>query len=160
MMRSGKCAVLLRTLRDREIPTMVLHGESDGIVPFDCAVELADEADATLYRIPGAYHSWLINDPWRGADAVRQLLDRELGAALRCEATAAGMDDWRDAQAWEETLIEPDAWIRRLSNGTKTIGAGRRHLAPVEMELIRRASKEVARIATARSARRRVARTA
>ncbi|QZH64921.1 alpha/beta fold hydrolase [Mycolicibacterium farcinogenes] len=160
MMRSGKCAVLLRTLRDREIPTMVLHGESDGIVPFDCAVELADEADATLYRIPGAYHSWLINDPWRGADAVRQLLDRELGAALRCEATAAGMNDWRDAQAWEETLIEPDAWIRRLSNGTKTIGAGRRHLAPVEMELIRRASKEVARIATAHSARRRVARTA
>ncbi|MCV7204096.1 alpha/beta hydrolase [Mycolicibacterium peregrinum] len=156
LMRSDKCGSLLRKLRDREVPTVVLHGESDGIVPFECAVELADEADATLYRIPGAYHSWLINDPWRGADAVRQLLDRELGAALRCEAAAVGLDDWRDAQAWETALIEPDAWVHRLTAGAKTIGAGRRQrVERVEMELIRRASKEVVRIAAARTARRR-----
>lgn len=140
LMRSGRCTVLLRALRDRKIPTMVLHGESDGIVPFDCAIELADEADATLYRIPGAYHSWLINDPWRGADAVRQLLDRELGEALRCAAASAGIDDWRDAQAWEDAMIEPDAWVHQLSAGAKTIGVNRRRpVERLEMELIRRA---------------------
>lgn len=144
MMRSGKSVALPGALRDREIPTVVLHGESDGIVPFDCAIELADEADATLYRIPRAYHSWLINDPWRGADAVRQLLDRELGEVLRRAATSAGIDNWRNAQGWEDALIEPDAWVHRLSAGAKTIGANRRQrVERVEMELIRR--KRVAR---------------
>ncbi|OMC40163.1 hypothetical protein A5740_24405 [Mycobacterium sp. GA-1841] len=161
LMRSGECAALLRALREREIPTMVLHGASDGIVPFDCALELADEADATLYRIPDAYHSWLINDPWRGADAVRQLLERELGDVLCDTAASIGIEDWRNAQAWEEALIEPGAWLRRLSVGAKTVGADKPRR--VEMELLRRArqSQPVTRIASVRpAARTRIPRTA
>ncbi|OCB12303.1 hypothetical protein A5717_16500 [Mycolicibacterium porcinum] len=141
IMRSGDGGGSLQALRQHEIPTMILHGDSDAIVPFACARELADDADATLYRIPRAHHSWLLNDPWRAADAVRQLRDHELGEVLRRTAGSVGIDDWRSAQAWESVLLEPEALVGALRIGVRMPGAGRR--GRVEMELVRRSARRI-----------------
>ncbi len=80
---SGQYTPQLHVIRDEQIPTVVVHGEKDLIVPFDAALDIADDADGTLYKVPGAYHSWLIADPRHGADALRQLLHGDLGEVVR-----------------------------------------------------------------------------
>jgi pimeloyl-ACP methyl ester carboxylesterase len=140
IMQSGDYTPLLHTMRDHKIPTMVLHGEKDLIVPFDSARDIADDADATLYKVPGAYHSWMIVNPRHGADALRQLLDGELGEALRNAARTFGIRDWRDAAEWDVALVAQDAWIREL-NGEIIEELGVEEADHVEMELVRRASR-------------------
>lgn len=137
--RSGECTPLLRALRDRQIPTIVLHGASDTIVPFQSARDVADDANATLYRIPEACHSWLISNPRHGADAVRQLLDGPLGEVLRTKATQLGIADWRDIAAWESALIGPDAKVRSIDRGTKLLDTDEND--PVGMDVVRRADR-------------------
>jgi hypothetical protein len=140
ILRSGDYTPLLHVMRARDIPTIVVHGESDLLVPFDSARDLAEDANATLYRVPGAYHSWMIANPRQGADALRQLLDGELGKALCDAATGLGITDWRDAAAWDGLLIEPDAWIREL-NSDQIQELGDDEPEQVEMELVRRAQR-------------------
>ncbi len=137
IMQSGECTSLLRVIRERQIPTMVLHGASDAIVPFESACEVADDANATLYRVRDACHSWLITDPRRGADSVRRLLDGALGDVLRHAAEALGVDDWRDIAAWDRRLVEPDALVRTLNPDHNLLGMDVR--GRVDMELVRRA---------------------
>jgi pimeloyl-ACP methyl ester carboxylesterase len=137
IMQSGDYTPLLHVIRDHEIPTMVLHGENDLIVPFGAAWDIAEDADATLYCVPGAYHSWMIANPRHGADALRQLLDDGLGDALRHNADAWGIDDWRDTEAWDRALVAPDAWVREL-NGDCVEELGDEEPEHVEMELLRR----------------------
>ena len=108
-MQSGDYSPLLRMMRDHAVPTFVLHGEKDLIVPFDSARDIADDANATLYCVPDAYHSWMITNPRHGADAFRQLLHGELGEVLRNTANALGIMDFTDATCWEDALIAPDA---------------------------------------------------
>jgi pimeloyl-ACP methyl ester carboxylesterase len=147
IMQSGDYSPLLHVMRDNDIPTMVLHGEKDLIVPFDCARDIAEDADATLYRVPGAYHSWMIANPRHGADALRQLIDGALGDALADTAFALGISDWHDTAAWDRVLIEPDAWIRELNGAPEELGA--EESEHVEMELLRRPERvrQVPRIA-------------
>ncbi|MCW2624449.1 alpha/beta hydrolase [Mycobacterium sp.] len=140
ILQSGDYTPLLHVMRDQEIPTIVVHGEKDLLVPFDSARDLAEDADATLYRVPGAYHSWIIANPRHGADALRQLLNRELGEVLRDAADVLGIKDWRDAAAWDRVLIEPDAWLREL-NGDQIEELGDDEREHVEMELVRRAER-------------------
>jgi pimeloyl-ACP methyl ester carboxylesterase len=140
IVRSGDYTPLLNALRDNGTPTIALHGEQDVIVPFDSARELAEEADATLYVLPGATHSWMIANPRHGADALRQLLDAELGEALRDAADALGLSDWRDTSAWDSALIGPNSWIRELTGGCiEELGSEQRER--VQMELMRRAGE-------------------
>jgi pimeloyl-ACP methyl ester carboxylesterase len=147
IMQSGDYTPLLHVMRDNHIPTMVLHGEKDVIVPFDCARDIAEDADATLYRVPGAYHSWMIANPRHGADALRQLIDGELGDALADTAFAIGIKDWCNTNAWDQALIEPDAWIRELNGAPEELGTEEHE--HVEMELLRRPERprQVPRVA-------------
>lgn len=140
IMQSGDYTPFLHTMREHEIPTIVLHGEKDLIVPFDSARDLAEDADATLYCVPGAYHSWMIASPKHGADALRQLLSAELGEALRDAADALGIGDWRDPAAWDRVLIEPDAWVRELI-GDQIEELGDEEPEHLGMELVRRAAR-------------------
>jgi pimeloyl-ACP methyl ester carboxylesterase len=140
IMQSGACTPLLHIMRDNGIPCVVLHGERDLIVPFDSARDLAEDVDATLYKVPDAYHSWMIANPRQGADALRQLLDGELGRALRDAADALGITDWRDALAWDEALIGPGSRIRELI-GERIEELGSEEPERVEMKLVRRAER-------------------
>lgn len=136
IMQSGACAAMLTTMRENGIPTIVLHGEHDAIIPFANACDVADVVDATLYRVRGACHSWLIGNPRYGADSIRQLLHGELGAVLREAADTLGIDDWRDAEAWDRALVSPDACVRTMAGAGVVIGADSRE--HVEMDLVRR----------------------
>ena len=136
ILQSGDYTPLLHVMRDAQIPTFVVHGEKDLLVPFDSARDLAEDANATLYRVPGAYHLWMIANPRHGADALRQLLNGELGEALRDAAAVLGVKDWRDAAAWDRVLIDPDAWIREL-NGDQIEELGDDEPEHVVMELVR-----------------------
>lgn len=142
IMQSGDYTPLLHSMRDNDIPTIVLHGEKDLIVPFASARDIAEDADATLYLVPGAYHSWMIANPRHGADALRQLLDSELGEVLQSNAQALGMKDWRDAQAWDYALVAADSWIREL-NGQRVEELGTDEPEHLEMELVRSAQRPV-----------------
>ena len=82
---------MLEAMREHGVPTIVVHGENDLVVPFESAQDMADRADGTLYRVPGAYHSWMLANPRHGADMVRQLLAAELGDVLRDAARAHGV---------------------------------------------------------------------
>src|SRR6201998_534319 len=140
IVRSGDYTPMLHVMRDQQIPTMVLHGENDLIVPFASAVEMADDADATLYKVPDAYHSWMIANPRQGADAMRQLLGGELGEVLQNAADVLGIGRVEDAAAWERALLEPDAFVLEL-NGDAVEEVGVEDIEHVELELVRQAKR-------------------
>ncbi|WP_445166735.1 alpha/beta fold hydrolase [Mycolicibacterium sp. Dal123E01] len=93
LLGSGDFAAKLDAMRVHAVPTIVVHGEKDGVVPFDNAYDMAERADGTLYRVPGAHHSWMLAQPRRAADMMRQLLDAELGHALRAVNSSVGAHD-------------------------------------------------------------------
>src|SRR6201998_2965887 len=138
--QSGDYTPMLHVMREQQIPTMVLHGENDLVVPFDAAVEMADGADATLYKVPDAYHSWMIANPRHGADAMRQLLGGELGEVLQDAADALGIGRVDDAAAWQRALLEPDALVLEL-NGDAVEEVGVEDIEHVELELVRQAKR-------------------
>ncbi|BBY08922.1 hypothetical protein MNVI_42400 [Mycobacterium noviomagense] len=111
IIESGDYTPMLRTMRTEGMPTIVVHGEKDMIVPFACAREIADECDGTLYKVPDAYHSWMIANPRQGADAFRQLLGAELGEVIRNAADTIGIEDVNDHAAWERELLDPDSLL-------------------------------------------------
>ncbi len=127
MMRSPDSAAQLRMMRERGIPTLVLHGDNDFMVPFASARDIAEAASGSLYRLRGACHGWLIANPRQAAEALRHLIADKLGDALRSAAEAMGIPDWRDTTTWERALVPPQALIRRL-NGEQhvEIRVGRR----------------------------------
>jgi pimeloyl-ACP methyl ester carboxylesterase len=116
LMQSGDSSALLKTLHRLAVPTIVLHGADDAIIPFETAREAAADAGAVLYKIPRACHSWLIAEPDRGAGAVRQLLAGELGQVLREVAGSMSIADWRDVAEWEAAILGGDAQVCRLRN--------------------------------------------
>jgi pimeloyl-ACP methyl ester carboxylesterase len=63
--------VPLLPLLDRfNVPTAIIHGELDQIVPLAAAISAADLADADLYTIDGAFHSWMVSDPDLGGELI------------------------------------------------------------------------------------------
>jgi pimeloyl-ACP methyl ester carboxylesterase len=108
IVQSGDHTPMLHVMRDEQIPTFVVHGENDRLVPFDCAHDIADDADGSLYRVPGAYHSWMIANPRQGADAMRQLLSGELAKCCAMPLTRWGLGTSRmrlhgSARCWNRT---------------------------------------------------------
>ena len=102
-------------MREQRVPTIVVHGEKDLVVPFESAHDMADRSDGALYRVPGAYHSWMLANPRQGADMMRQLLRAELGDVLRDAARAhriTGGDT-----GWENALLTTDSPLRKLNAG-------------------------------------------
>jgi pimeloyl-ACP methyl ester carboxylesterase len=125
--QSGDYTPLLQAMRDHRIPTMVLHGDSDVLVPFDNARDIAEHTGGSLYRLPGACHSWLIGNPRHGADALRQLLTGELGDIVNGRR--------RDGTAGHEAATELQAWIHRLAAERPEV-VGVEQSERVEMELV------------------------
>lgn len=87
---------LLCRARNNGVPMIVLHGEKDIVVPWRNAVAMAQHAGAKLYKVPGAYHSWILSDPERGAETLGHLMRTELNhvlqAARRSDPAAGGAD--------------------------------------------------------------------
>jgi hypothetical protein len=82
----------------------------------------------------------MIANPRQGADAIRQLVDGELGDVLRDTADTMGIGDIADTAAWHRGLLEPDAFVLDLVRGTiDEVGVEERE--PVELEVVRRAER-------------------
>ena len=88
---SGDFTSKLAAMRRHGVPTIVVHSENDGVVPFVNAVDMAERTDGALYRVPGAHHSWMLAHPGRAAELMGQLLSAELGTALRQGGGAMSM---------------------------------------------------------------------
>ncbi|CAM3232197.1 alpha/beta hydrolase [Mycobacterium intermedium] len=155
IVESGDYTPMLHTLRDEGMPTMVVHAEKDMIVPFPHARDIANESDATLYKVPEAYHSWMIANPRQGADAFRQLLNGELGEVLRNTADTMGIADLHDYEAWERELLDPDALVLEFIRGRDRIEIGTKEPDHVALELVRQTERSQQRMSWARRAYRR-----
>ncbi len=131
---SGDYTPMLEAMREHGVPTIVVHGENDLVVPFESAHDMADRADATLYRVPDAYHSWMLANPRHGADMMRQLLDAELGDVLRDAAREHGAWGWRDA------LLTVDSPLLSLEDGPLE-AVGIEEPEPVELDRLRSATR-------------------
>lgn len=66
--------VALDTIHHKQIPTTILHGEHDLVVPLACARSAADVSGAQLTVVKGAHHSWMIADQEKGARTIQQAL--------------------------------------------------------------------------------------
>jgi hypothetical protein len=155
IIESGDYTPMLHTMRDEGMPTMVVHAEKDMIVPFPYALEIANESDATLYKVPDAYHSWMIANPRQGADAFSRLLSGELGEVLRNAADAMGIADIDDNEAWERELLDPDALVLKFIHGRDRIEIGAEELVHVELELVRATERPHERMSWAQRTSRR-----
>jgi pimeloyl-ACP methyl ester carboxylesterase len=133
---SGDYTPMLDAMRQHGVPTIVVHGENDLVVPFESATDMAERADGTLYRVPGAYHSWMLANPRHGADMVRQLLAAELGDVLRDAARALGIIGV--AGGWQDALLTPDSLLLSLENQPLE-SVGSEPLEHVEMDRLRSA---------------------
>lgn len=150
IVESGDYTPMLRTMRDEGMPTMVVHAEKDMIVPFPYAREIANESDATLYKVPNAYHSWMIANPRQGADAFRQLLSGELGEVLRNAADTIGIANINDHEAWERELLDPDALLFDFIRDDDGTEIGSEEPDHVELELVRSTEHPQERMSWAR----------
>jgi pimeloyl-ACP methyl ester carboxylesterase len=139
MMQSPDSTEQLRMMRERGIPTLVLHGENDYMVPFASGRDIAEATGGSLYRLRGACHGWLIANPRHAAEALRHLITERLGDALRFAAQALGIPDSSESTTWERALVPPHALIHRL-NGERRVEIGaqrRRHVRVPAGELQR-----------------------
>ena len=135
---SGDYTPMLEAMRQHCVPTIVVHGENDLVVPFESAEDMAERADGTLYRVPGAYHSWMLANPRHGADMVRQLLAAELGGVLRDTARAYGIIGVPGG--WQDVLLTADSPLHSLEE--KPLEAvGSEPLEHVEMQRLRSAGR-------------------
>ncbi|WP_081282611.1 alpha/beta fold hydrolase [Mycobacterium asiaticum] len=150
IIESGDYTPMLHAMRHEGMPTMVVHAEKDMIVPFPHARDIANESDATLYKVPDAYHSWMIANPRQGADAFGQLLSGELGEVLQNAADTMGIADLSDHEAWERELLDPDALVLKFIRGRDRIEIGTDEPDHVELELERRAERSPKRMSWAR----------
>jgi pimeloyl-ACP methyl ester carboxylesterase len=117
----GPAASILRTRGSRgildelaldEVPTFVLHGDRDLIVPIATARSAARRSNGQLITVKGAAHSWLLRDPETLPAIVAELLQGRLGAAIRDAIGAAGATSTDEL---ETIFYEPDAPIHELS---------------------------------------------
>jgi pimeloyl-ACP methyl ester carboxylesterase len=131
---SGDYTPMLEAMREHGVPTIIVHGEKDLVVPFSSAEDMAERADATLYRVPGAYHSWMLANPRHGADMVRQLLAAELGHVLREAARAHGIVGVPGG--WQNALLTSDSPLHSLDESPLE-AVGTEPLEHVDMDRLR-----------------------
>ncbi|HEX7442777.1 MAG TPA: alpha/beta hydrolase [Acidimicrobiales bacterium] len=117
----GPAASILRTRGSRgildalaleEVPTFVLHGDRDLIVPYATAKSAAKRSNGQLVTIKRGGHSWLLRDPEALPAIVAELLAGRLGDAIRDSIGAAGA---QSTDELESIFYEPDAPILALS---------------------------------------------
>jgi pimeloyl-ACP methyl ester carboxylesterase len=90
ILRSRGSGKILDALAASEVPTFVIHGEWDLIVPMSTARSAVERANGTLVEVKHASHAWLLKDPETLPAIVAELLEWRLGDAIRQHLPAAG----------------------------------------------------------------------
>ena len=112
ILRTKGSRTLLEHLAAAQVPTFVLHGRRDDMVPHATGRSAAARSNGQLVSIERGGHSWLLKDPETFPAIVSELLEDRLGAAIRESITAAGA---RSVDALEEIFYTEDAPILELS---------------------------------------------
>jgi pimeloyl-ACP methyl ester carboxylesterase len=112
ILRSRGSRAILDELASQEVPTFVISGDRDPVVPICTARSAADRANGQLVTVRGAGHSWMLTDPETLPAIVSQLLEDRLGLAIRRAITAAGAES---VDELESIFYERDAPILGLS---------------------------------------------
>lgn len=134
--RSGGSRWLLEALADEAVCTVIIHGDRDLAVPFPTAVSAARLAHATLVRVRGGSHSWLLGDPEAPAAIVADLLRGRLGDAYRRIVVDAGGDPDAPLADIEDLLHPPGSLIRELTPPLELAVTGaRRHRPALSWEI-------------------------
>jgi pimeloyl-ACP methyl ester carboxylesterase len=112
ILRSRSSRKLLETLAAERVPTFVIHGDRDLFVPICTARSAAERSEGQLITVRGANHSWLLRDPEALPAIVSELLQDELGAAIRRAITAGGAGS---VEELEDLFYTDDAPILGLT---------------------------------------------
>jgi pimeloyl-ACP methyl ester carboxylesterase len=112
ILRSRGSHRVLDQLAAHEVPTFVIHGDRDLVVPVCTAVSAARRANGQLVVVRNATHSWLLRDPETLPAIVAELLAGRLGDAIRRSLPAAGADSIEEL---EGLFYEPDAPVLGLT---------------------------------------------
>ena len=100
------------------VPTFVLHGEHDPVVPLASARDAARRTHGDLVVVRNAAHSWLLEDPETLRAIVARLLGDGLGRACVAALVAGGLDPTTVSLAELETAFyAPGALVHTLTPG-------------------------------------------
>jgi pimeloyl-ACP methyl ester carboxylesterase len=114
---------VLDRLRVARMPTFVVHGDNDPVVPLAAAQDAAARAGAELLVVHGASHSWLLEDPESLRSLVAELLGDGLGRACRQAMTDAGLDPLSVSMAEvQKAFYEPGAPVLDLTPDDGLVG--------------------------------------
>lgn len=127
IIRSAPSRPLLERLEEEMVPTFVIHGELDAIVPACTARSAARRSGGQLIMLKRAGHSWLLKDPETLPAIVEQLLQEQLGSAIRNAITGAGAET---VAGLEEVLYEPGARILELTPEVRWTAIDEAHRHP------------------------------
>jgi pimeloyl-ACP methyl ester carboxylesterase len=92
ILRSGSSGAVLESLRCNAVPTVIVHGERDLVVPLATARDAAERSGGDLVVVHGGTHSWLIRDPETLPAVVSSLSEGRLGEAYDAALRDAGLD--------------------------------------------------------------------
>jgi pimeloyl-ACP methyl ester carboxylesterase len=127
IVRSAPSRSLLQALREGLVPTFVIHGAWDAIVPVCTARSAARRSGGQLIEVERASHSWLLKDPETLPLIVEELLEDQLGMAIRNAISGAGAASIDDLEA---ELYQPDARILQLTPELRWTAIDEAHRRP------------------------------
>lgn len=116
ILRSGSSRPLLEKIRKAGIPTVVVHGDRDLIVPLATARDAAERVGGDLVVVHKATHSWLIKDPETLPAVVYELSAGRLGKAFDDAIREHGLDpDQASVSEVEQAFYDEDALVLELT---------------------------------------------
>lgn len=131
MFRSRGSRPSLDRLAAEEVPTFVIHGERDLLVPVCSARSAAKRTNGVMVMVHKAHHGWILRDPETLPAIVVDLLEGRLGDAIRAELPAAGADSIEELETifYESDtpileLTPQDIFMRKPDGSLKTTGHG------------------------------------
>jgi pimeloyl-ACP methyl ester carboxylesterase len=127
ILRSRGSGKILDALAAAEVPTFVIHGEWDLIVPMTTAHSAVERANGTLVEVKHASHAWMLKDPETLPAIVAELLEWRLGDAIRAHLPAAGADTVDELEA---CFYEPGAPVVELTPEIGFVETAAVHRAP------------------------------
>lgn len=127
IMRSRGSRPILDELAAHDVPTFVITGDRDIVVPPCTARSAAARANGQLVTVKDAGHSWLLTDPETLPAIVSELLEDRLGLAIRRAITGAGA---ASVDELESIFYEDDAPILELTPELEFTRTLERHRRP------------------------------
>lgn len=130
VLRSSESGPLLDRLRAEGIPTTVIHGDRDYVVPVSSARDAARRSGGDLVIVEGASHSWMLKDPETLPAIIGTLLRGRLGEAYEDALNTAGLDPaTASTSEIEAAFTEPGATVTSLTPELQFARSDRRRAA-------------------------------